>query len=112
MDAATKRVEQLKKQFTITEDTYSVALPENVSTDHEFRVRRSIHSPHKLVEGLAPPFAHIRTLYDLLESSLTRFANVGLHTTLFILSFLFPSEKEKFSPSSRLLCRPWNDSLN
>lgn len=78
MESATKRVEQLKKQFAVTDivDTYSVALPENVETDHEFRVRRSIHSPHRLVEGLAPPFAHVRTLYDLLESSLTRFADL------------------------------------
>ena len=79
MELATKRVEQLKKQFAVTDivDTYSVALPENVETDHEFRVRRSIHSPHRLVEGLAPPFAHVRTLYDLLESSLNRFADVS-----------------------------------
>mmetsp|Transcript_3549 Transcript_3549/g.8031 ORF Transcript_3549/g.8031 Transcript_3549/m.8031 type:complete len:561 (-) Transcript_3549:609-2291(-) len=77
MESATKRVEQLKKQFEVTDmvDTYSVALPENAATDHDFRVRRSIHSPHRLVEGLAAPFAHVRTLYDLLESSLTRFSN-------------------------------------
>lgn len=78
MESAAKRAEQLRKQFDVRDivDTYSVALPENVETDHDFRVRRSIHSPHRLVEGLAPPFAHVRTLYDLLESSLTRFADL------------------------------------
>jgi long-chain acyl-CoA synthetase len=75
MESAARRAEQLRKQFEVTDivDTYSVALPENIETDHEFRVRRSIHSPLKLLEGLAPPFAHVRTLFDLLETSLTRF---------------------------------------
>ena len=79
MESAARRAEQLRKQFEVTDivDTYSVALPENVETDHEFRVRRSIHSPHRLLEGLAAPFAHVRTLFDLFETSLTRFPQVS-----------------------------------
>ena len=79
MESAKRRVEVLSKQLSAADivEEFSVALPEDVSTDHDFRVRRSVIRPHRLVDGFEPPYAHVRTLYDLFENALSRLPDVN-----------------------------------
>ncbi|XP_075265124.1 uncharacterized protein LOC142357359, partial [Convolutriloba macropyga] len=54
---------------------YAVDLPEVLSENGSWDVRRSVRSPRSLVQRFPPPDDHIKTLYDNLELSVNRFHN-------------------------------------
>mmetsp|Transcript_35882 Transcript_35882/g.79890 ORF Transcript_35882/g.79890 Transcript_35882/m.79890 type:complete len:699 (+) Transcript_35882:158-2254(+) len=55
---------------------YSVSLPEKLTSEGLWSVRRSATSPYKLVSTFAAPDDNIRTLYDNWETSIGRYPHV------------------------------------
>ncbi|KAK9816781.1 hypothetical protein WJX72_005028 [[Myrmecia] bisecta] len=55
---------------------YSVALPERLTPTGPWLVHRSAQCPERLISSFPAPDDHIRTLYDNLEVSVSRYANV------------------------------------
>eukprot|EP00798_Chlamydomonas_sp_ICE-L_P032544 gene32544-17261_t len=87
---ADSRLDVLANQFTLgldfnhtsagllalDPDAFTVSLPEKLTSDGPWDVRRSALSPYKLVSSYPAPDDHIRTLHDNLEVSIGRFPHM------------------------------------
>lgn len=69
------RCETAARQSAL-DKTYAVPLPEKLTPDGSWHVYRSIMSPNKLLHTYDAPDDHIHTMYDNLETSISRYPHV------------------------------------